>query len=95
MLLQEITTLVKKPLPLEEALVNSTWSLHKNTIYLYVMTFNSDGTIGSGSSANEKYWKWNSGSGYVEFIKSDKTTVSSKFFIQSINNNGKLMLAGP
>ena len=59
------------------------------------MTFNSDGTVGSCSSTTEYYWKINNDGKYFEFIKNDKTTVTTKFFLHSIINNGKWMLSGP
>ena len=96
--MQEITTLVKKPLPLTKALINSTWSFYSDSGSLGSIIFNVDGTTGGNFITGEekywKYWKWNDNGGYLELIRDDKKTVNSKFLLQSIRDNGKWMLLG-
>ena len=82
MLLQKITTLVEKPEPLEQALVSSAWHFYNDDSYYCLMTFNSDGTVGSCKVEWEWYWKWNNNKGgYLEIIKNDNKTITSIFYL--------------
>ena len=74
--------------------MKSTWSFYNEYGYLGKMTFNSDGTIGTYPSDNEKYWQWNVNGEYLEILNVKKI-VSQTYLSQSIRDNGKWMMFGP
>ena len=69
MVLQKATTLVEKPLPLEEAILSSMWYYYDDNGLVGTITFNSDGSVSlTPNDSCIKYWQWNKDKEYIEIL---------------------------